>query len=544
LTAVADWSAKAEWSPVDGRSHAFTGSPVFQARHLAGVVRNADGGLALYCVQGQTLKARATIVPSPPFKVATCTLVRSNDRSGIRVASEHAERSYTAWLTPQGLVTIEASQTPRFMVRDCRLRYGLLPSFVGTDIRYSPPSFPDSKEIDIPSTQWFVGLVDGYDSMLVAAWDSDSQAVSLGLSGEGQDRMIDSLSIATDKAGFSVSFVEHPGLWHQETLKEDWLGEYTPIGWERPFPARWMGSFFVSPGGRPDFRQPCMEYSFPIAHAKTRTWGAWFESWNYYPFFFDGSRTVLHFEKCFVPKGDAIIYFLEPAAADLYSPCEIVEQALGNEKAAALFDFDGNHLRKLNYSTPDEFIYDRPACATTTRLSGIAAGEKSTVGINLVTHLYEFIREIRRRIDQYVSFFDQMQSYLDAQDKAHPEMHPYIAELQAMATEAKARGSEVYDTPLSAVKQKTDSMKTLLLEGQGDGFNCGHLDVRSTAGEQDDLCRRYGRLVIRLSQTAALKCGDSPEKAIVAKHVWDESRMILRRPVRWEPRRTLYFFEP
>jgi hypothetical protein len=543
LTAAPDWSAKAEWSPVDGQSHAFRGSPVFQARHLAGAVRNVDGALALYSIQGQTLKARATIVPLPPFKAATCALVRSNDRSGIRVASEHAERSYTAWLTPQGLVTIEASQTPRFAVRDCRLRYGLLPSFVGTDIRYSPPSFSESKEIDIPSTQWFVGLVDGYDSMLVTAWDSDSQAVSLGLSGEGQNRIIDSFSIATDKADFSISFVEHPGLWHQETLPEDWLGEYTPIAWERPFSARWMGDFFVSPGGRPYFGQPYMEYSFPIAHAKTRMWGVWFESWNYYPFFFDGPRTVLHFEKDFVPQGDAIIYFLEPAAADLYSPCEIVEQALGKEKAAALFDFNANELRKLSYSTPNEFIYDRPACATTTRLAGIAAGEKSTVGINLATHLYEFIREIRGRIDQYVSFFDQMQSYLDAQDKAHPEMHPYLAELQALVLEAKAKASEVYATPLSAVKLKTDSMKQLLLESNSAGFNCGRLDVRGTAGEQDDLCRRYGRLVIRLSQTAALQCGDSPAKALVAKHVWDESRRILRRPVRWEPRRTLYFFE-
>jgi hypothetical protein len=49
---------------------------------------------------------------------------------------------------------------------------------------------------------------------------------------------------------------------------------------------------------------------------------------------------------------------------------------------------------------------------------------------------------------------------------------------------------------------------------------------------------------MRLSQTAALKCGDSPEKALIAQHIWEQSRQILRRPVRWEVRRTLYFFEP
>jgi hypothetical protein len=544
LAAAPDWSAKAGWSQVVGQRHSFRGTPVFQARHLAGAVRNVDGGLTLYAIQGQTLTARATIVPWPSFKAASCALVRSNGRSGIRVASEQAERSYTAWLTPQGLVSIEASRTPRFTVRDCRLRYGLLPSFVGTDIRISPASLPDTKEIAIPSTQWLVGLVDGGQSMLVAAWDSDAQAVSLGLSGQGQDRMIDSFSIATDKAGFSISFVEHAKLWHEETLKEDWLGEYTAIAWERPFPARWMGDFFVTSGGQPYFGRPFMDYSFPIAHAKTRMWGVWFEDWNHYPFFFDGPRTVLHFEKCFLPKGEALIYFLEPAAADLYSPCEIVEQALGREKAAALFDFEANGLRKLKYSTPDEFIYDRPVCATTTRLSGIAAGEKSTLGINLATHLYEFIREIRGRVDQYAAFFDQMQSYLEAQNKAHPEIGPYLAGLQAMVTEAKAKSAEVYATPLAAAERKTDAMKKVLLEGKGDGFDCGNLDVRDTAGEQDDLCRHYHQLVIRLYETAALNCGDSPEKALVAKHVWDESRLVLRQPVRWESRRALYFFEP
>ena len=93
-------------------------------------------------------------------------------------------------------------------------------------------------------------------------------------------------------------------------------------------------------------------------------------------------------------------------------------------------------------------------------------------------------------------------------------------------------------------KYWNDLKKKLLQEGKGDGFECGALDVRSPAGAQDDLCRRYNRLVMRLVQTAALKCGDSSEKAALAKHIWDESRKVLRQPTRWESRRNLYFFEP
>jgi hypothetical protein len=544
LGATIDWSTKSQWSPVEGQSHTFAGTPIVQSRQLAGAVRQADGGLVLYSVQDQNFKPRGIILPSPAFKAAQCGLVHTNEKTGIHVVSENGGCSYTAWVTPEGVVSIEAHQVPQFLVQDCRLRYALLPSFVGTDICYVPQKLPDLKKISVPSTQWLVGLVDGNDSMLVAVWDNDSQAIALGLAGSGEKRMISSLSIATDRAGFSLSFIDHPHVWHQEALKEDWLGEYIPIDWQRPFPARWMGQFFVTSGRKASFREPYLDYSFPIANTKTRLWGVWFEDWNHHPFYFDGPRTMLHFEKTFIPNGDALIYFLEPAAADLYSPCQIVEQALGKEKAAALFDFDGNGIRKLNYSTPDEFMYDRPVCATTTRLSKIKQEEKDTVGLNLATHLYEFIREIRGRVEQYASFFEQMDSYLDGEEKTHPDWHAYLADLRLMVAEARSKTREIYATPLPLVEKKVEAIKLLLKAGKEDGFDCGQFDVRSPAGAQDDLCRRYSRLVMRLAQTAALTCGDSPEKAALAKHVWDESRKILWQPTRWESRRTLYFFEP
>ncbi|MEI2722978.1 MAG: hypothetical protein V9H26_05385 [Verrucomicrobiota bacterium] len=544
LGAAIDWSAKSQWSPVETQAHAFAGTPLFQSHRLAGAVRQADGGLMLYSVQNRNFQPRGVILPSPAFRAGHCSVVRTNERTGLRVTSEHGERAYTAWVSPEGVVSIESHQVAQFRLQDCQLRYGLLPSFVGTDFCYAPQKLPNLEQISIPSTQWFVGLVDGNDSMLVAVWDNDAQAVSLGLSGIGENRMINSFSIATDRVGFSLSFVDHPRLWHREPLKEDWLGEYVPIGWERPFPARWMGQFFVTSGRQASFREPYLDYSFPIANTKTRLWGVWFEDWNHHPFYFDGPRTVFHFEKTFIPNGDALVYFLEPAAVDLYSPAQIVEQVLGKERAAAIFDFDGNGIRKLQYSTPNEFMYDRPVCATTTRLSKIKQDEKATVGLNLATHIYEFIREIRGRIDQYAAFFEQMQSYLDAQVKAHPEWRPDLAELQAMVTEAQAKTRDLYATPLPVVEEKIAAAKRLLTAGKGDGFDCDRLDVRSPAGAQDDLCRRYNRLVMRLAQTAALKCGASPEQAALAKHVWDESRKVLRQPTRWEPRRTLYFFEP
>jgi len=539
-----NWMAKEGWTRMDNPSREFVGTPVIQGGQLVGTVRKSDGGLVVYSLQPGAPKLRCAVVPSPALPSFHCTMLQENGRAGIRVSADSGDRSYIAWFTTNGLIQVEANHLQQIQVRDCHLRYGLLPSFVGTDLSYTPADVAGVKEFNLPSTQWFVGLVDGNDSMLVAAWQTNSQTASLTTEGAAGNQLIETLAVGAETGGLSLSFVEHPHVWHREALNEEWLGDYTPISWERPFPARWMGRFFVTSGGMSSFRDPGIGYSFPIANAKTRMWGVWFEDWNHYPFFFDGPRTVVHFEKTFIPRGEALIYFLEPAAADLLSPCEIVEQALGHDQAMALFDLDANGLRKLKYSTPDQFLLDRPVCATTTRLSKIKQDEKATLGVDLATHLYEFIREIRGRVDQYGSFFADMKSYLETKKKEHPELKDYAEELETMVAKAQSQSEEIYATPLSSVQAKIEQMKAQLREGKGDGFNCGNLDVRSPAGDQDDLCRRYNRFVMKLTQTAALKCGDSKEKAAMATYIWAQSRQVLRKPTRWEPRRTLYFFEP
>ncbi|MEO8428890.1 MAG: hypothetical protein ABI651_17480, partial [Verrucomicrobiota bacterium] len=279
-----------EGQPMGGDNVAseFAQTPVFQARHLWGTLRKSDGALVIYADNGASLKQRGVIAPSPAVTASRCTLVREADRTGLRVGSSKGDVSYTAWISRLGIITIEHGSITQFDVRDIRMNYGLLPSFVGADICYAPAKMRGVSRTTLPSTQWFVGLMEGQDSMLVAVWDSPNQVVSLGMSGEGEKRIINSLSIDATKGGLSISYVEHPGIWHREPLKEDYLGDYTAIGWSRPFPARWMGHFFVTPGGKPSFHSPNNNYSFPVACAKTRMWGVWFEDWNHYPFYFDG----------------------------------------------------------------------------------------------------------------------------------------------------------------------------------------------------------------------------------------------------------------
>ncbi len=109
---------------------------------------------------------------------------------------------------------------------------------------------------------------------------------------------------------------------------------------------------------------------------------------------------------------------------------------------------------------------DRPVCATTTRLSKVKKEEKPTVGIDLATHLYEFIREIRGRVNQCRAFFSRVSSYLSNEKTAHPELKEYAAELEAMIADAKTRSKGIYATPLSEVQRKVDGIKKRLRKEQ------------------------------------------------------------------------------
>ena len=133
-----DWSKRSQWSQVQTQGDALAGTGVIQSPHLVGMVRTNDGSLEISAIREDQLKPRCTLVPSVPIPDAKCSLVTAENRKGLRISSEKGDGSYTAWFTPEGLISVTADHIPQFQVKDCHLRYGLLPSFVGTDICYAP----------------------------------------------------------------------------------------------------------------------------------------------------------------------------------------------------------------------------------------------------------------------------------------------------------------------------------------------------------------------------------------------------------------------
>ena len=149
----------------------------------------------------------------------------------------------------------------------------------------------------------FVGLVEGGDAMMVGVWPPGQQAASLRTTAAGNRKGIDGLSFRTGGRSFYLALLEKPRLWHAEPLQPDYVEKETAIGWKRPFEAKWIGRFFIA--------SEEIDYPFYFRYERAKLWGRSIRGWFTWPVWFDGERTVVHFEKPYPPRGEMLIYFLE-----------------------------------------------------------------------------------------------------------------------------------------------------------------------------------------------------------------------------------------
>lgn len=529
---------KGNWETLalDKLPQAASGNPVLVSATHAAAIDSARGLIVLYARQGERLKKRGELALDgvPAFKSARIVRAGEPAKLGVEVSAEPEAPAFTLSLAPDGLLEFKPGKAQRLVLREARLRYGIVPSFVGTDLVYCADTQPGLKRLHVPSMNMVLGLVEGNDSMLVGVWPPGKQSVSFEAAPSGSAKLLDGLSLDTAGQSFYLSTIEKPGIWQAEPLKPGYLEKDTTIGWKRPFEAKWIGRFLIA--------SEEVNYPFYFRHEKVKMWGRYIRGWFYYPIWFDGDKTVIHFEKSFPPKGDLLIYYLEKhprrPEASVSSAVEIMEKALGKEQAAKLLDFDGVEERLL-------LKHGNAVCAmTNTMQKWFDAGDEVKQRAQIerwCDDVSDFIRMIRQRVDEFSKFAVDMRAFLAARAKADPKLAEAAAELEPTLTEMEqARKSGMPSTSLETVREWTDQMKSLAAEvqpGNNKRYEKLGAQCRSVAGSQDDLARDMSVLAIRLTEEAARQGVRSPEHAKLAEEVIARTREVLRKPTWWEPRR-------
>ena len=512
---------------VDGRS-------VIATQRILVSFDTDTGDVTVYTRRANRLTRRGIVRAVPHQPTVKYQLVSGAGRGGlgIEVYGADDQLDYTLALSGDGLIEFKPAGAQQVSVSGIRLAHGIVPSLIGTDLVYDARRYPGRRTLHVPSMNLFTGLVQGNHCTMVCIWPPGDQAVRLQIGHEGEEGVIDSFSIDVDGRSFFLSFVEYPGIWHAEPLKDAYLEKDTVIDWKRPFPALWIGHFFV------DSEE--ISYPFYFGPEKRKLWGRYIRSWYYYPCWFQGDKTYIHFEKKFPPNGEMLIYCLEnrQSAAQAPSPVQLMRAALGEEAAARLLDFDGTQQRSL-------LAHGEAVCAMTNKMQemfdvGAEVQQKAHIATR-ADDVADFIGMIRERILEYGQFAKQMNETLGAIEQAEgASADALLAVLDTVDEISLAAEEDLPDVTLDEVRLWTEEIKYLsqkVRPTNAKRYAVLGRQCRSVAGSQDDLARELCVLTIRLMEEAARMGVDSPKRVKVAEEIIAKSRQVLRRPTWWEPRR-------
>ncbi len=433
----------------------------------------------------------------------------------------------TIALSKDGILEIRQPADRSVTVRS-PLRYALVPSLVGTDLLYDPQTVPAGKPVYLPSLNMLVGLQPGGNGMLTAVWPAGRQLAQVHVSKESGGTF-DSFQLDTAGQPVFITFLDHPNIWNSESLREEYLEKDTPIAWQKPFDARWIGRFFIDSDG----------YDFPFYFLAERhkLWGRYIRGWFYYPVWFDGQKTMVHFEKKFPPVGDLLIYYLDTYdGSEQLSPVAVMQRSLGKDTAAQLLDFEGTEEQVL-------LVHHNAVCAMTYKIESYFAQESEappwTEVRQYADDIATFIQLIRDRVFQFDQFAAEMQDLLQAEQKKQSTLADALAPCEEILAEIRdIAANDLPDVPLeevhkwtAAIEQLTpDAEKKSLAEVKALTQKC-----RSVAGTQDDMARNLCVVTIRLMEEAARMGTASPDHVRVAEQIIARSRTVLRQPTWWEP---------
>jgi hypothetical protein len=158
----------------------------------------------------------------------------------------------------------------------------------------------------------------------------------------------------------------------------------------------------------------------------------------------------------------------------------------------------------------------------------------------ILADVVAFVTHIRSRIEKYIEFAHEMHVYLDAQKKAHPELAPFIAEMEAAVegidTAVARRKGGIKDTQY--VVDLVEDFRRRLLDYESDDAveQCARIThpIVDVGYNQDELVGECRNAVKVLRQRAGLAIATNPKAAPIAGEIRDRTQKVLRNAASYE----------
>ena len=558
-------SKREQWTtvPEDTTDHAFKGDLVLWNGKLAIVLRQGGRGAEIYTVGTRPAAMRAELVAvgSEPSTAFSSVKIVENNAGSVAVdatfKTAKGEPLTIGLELKAGQVFVQTQ--PRAGATGLRVeapcRFAVLPDFFADDMVIDASSLT-VPEADLPSENFLLHMIGDGDAIVMAVWHPAKDDVHVRFAGEGKARTIAGSEIRYASEGkICIAVLSGPGIWHLREIAPKEADKIIPLKWKAPYTAHWRVDWQreddLTDSWEMLTQKPDGEYVKHGWYGQVESFGNsdWLQGgrkrWTTVLGFFlypcwidkDGAGFLQPFKKPVRFQGPALIYpinRLEATPIEEFTIVDIMRATLGVGPCEYVLDVEG---QKKTYQ-------GRPTCASRAILNDIYANkeqkQKREEVLKTLDEVIAFVRHIRGRIGDYVTFSHDLMAYLDEQRKARPELAKTIDELRTLAgkidsyTEARKRGIK---TPEYAT-QLVDEFRSTLVGYEGDDAQkkCERITAAlvDIGGNQDELVGECRMVVKILRQRAALAMTADPRMAPIAKEVRHRTQQMLRNPTSYE----------
>ena len=533
-----------------GRPFYFTGDAVVENRWYVVAVRPSTGRVTWFAPSSLAAGAVATngastrvLELNPGVKAGPgawpvggrCRLVlQAADQIVLELEPAEAgsgDRSVRLAFDASGIVELRPGKTLGPVRLAGPLERVIVPGWVMDDLVYGPAIAPAATTLSLPSENALIGLLAGGQAMLEMSWPAGRQQVRAVRAAGGS--AFEAVEFAPEGQPFFLAAAVAPGIWHREELKLGYLEKDVPLGWERPFPARWKTQLLET-----DTRT-----TFALRDGPGPVWRGVAGSYDY-PVWFDGNKGMFHASKKVPPKGEALIYFLEGEAtpAGVLTPAEMVKATLGRTFAETLLDPTGRGLR-THHRRGGEGVRRACTCGCTEAIQAIfEAGQEVTRKQDIrgdIDDMIFFVQQHVERIGEYRQAAEELLRTLDARAQATPALAGYVDPLRELVRQIPQECTVQQENMKSLAYADELAVKTMALTARADTNNPAAFkklldDWRGMGGAQDYVVARCHMLARRIFQEAGYGCAEHPEALAVAQEVRARCRQVLRNPDGYE----------
>ena len=517
-----------------GREYAFSGDAVVENEHLTAVFMSKKGCVVIYS-KADSKSKKLQFVPlelkGKPANITHCSILQNTGQDAaleVTFSGEGKNLPAVIAFDRTGIVDIKPGRNMKGVSLISPIEYGVVPSFIGDDLIFSPGQYASMNTLCVPTENLFVGLLAGQNDMLVVTWPEGKQQLKLVLGGNQQEpRLVESIDFDNDGKSLYLAVLSTPGIWHKEELKPAYLEKDVTIDWKRPFRAKWITQLSE---GR-------VQTTYAFRESKGNIWRGVIGQYTY-PVWFSSDNASYRLSKKIPPKGQSIIYFLErkDTPASVLTPVDIIKATLGRQTCDTILDLPGRKLR-THHRRGAEGVRRACTCGCTEAIQAVFnAGQevqKKEYVEGAVGDMVYFVTQHMERIGEYQDLARDTMEFLNQTRRTAGELKPLLDRMEAIVQEIPQEYQSKQELIMSLeytdeLAQQTKALTLKKEPGNLPAYEDLSMKWRRMGGAQDDLVAQCHRITRKLLQQAGYGCTSSPEAVEIAQQIITRCKKCLR----------------